>query len=125
MNEGQVLMGVIPASYASLESIESAIKEALTKNYDVIIVSSDRDEVLGLAYKYFCTDKVQPHRRPEKMRDAEYKHIVRQLMSCYGGYHKFSLLIPDNLDFKEYDTAEFIENYQDPPFPLSNHETVL
>lgn len=80
--------------------VEHAIKVALGSNlFQLIIVTSDDEQILEIAYKYFYHGLVQPHKRPEKMAqdDTTLRHVCLHALRCYRtASTEFCLLIPNN-----------------------------
>ncbi len=80
--------------------VEHAILTAMSSNlFQMICVSSDDEEILETAYKYFNHGLVQPNKRPERMArdDVPLKEVCMHVLQCYQtSATDFSLLIPNN-----------------------------
>jgi len=80
--------------------VEHAILTALeSKLFQLIAVSSDDEEILEIAYKYFSHGIVQPNKRPERMAgdDVLVKEVCLHTLRCYAtNAAEFCLLIPNS-----------------------------
>lgn len=94
------LKGKNKAMFMGKPLVEHAILTAIeSKLFLHIIVSSDDEEILEIAYKHFNDGLVQPHMRPPLLSgdEAELKHVCRQIILAYHtNSHEFCMLIPNS-----------------------------
>lgn len=64
--------------------------------FEMIIVSSDDMDILEIAFDYFDTKLIQPHKRPKGLADdeVEIRQVVRFILSVYGTGEEFCVLQP-------------------------------
>lgn len=78
-------------------TIEAALDSGL---FDTIIVSSDDMDILEIAFEFFDTGKVQPHKRPSGLcgDDVPLKNVARFALGVYRAPVKqdFCILQPTN-----------------------------
>ena len=74
-------------------TIEAAIESGI---FDMIIVSSDNMKTLELAFDFFDTQIIQPHRRPKNLcgDDVDLREVCIQIFRTYGVLPEFCLLQP-------------------------------
>lgn len=102
--------------------IQWTIEAALECDFiDPIIVSSDDLDILELAFSYFDTKRIQPHRRPKFLckNSVPLKNVCRQIFSVYGGYEEFVLLQPTSPQRTAEDIKKAYELFKGHDFLIS------
>ena len=79
--------------------VQWTIEAALgSKIFDMIAVSSDDMDILELAFGYFGTEKVQPHKRPSALcrDDIPLRNVAKFILTTYRAGAEFCILQPTN-----------------------------
>lgn len=74
-------------------TIEAAVD---SKVFNMIVVSSDDMDILEIAFDYFDSGIIQPHKRPKGLAGAKtkLKEVVRFILATYGAGEVFCILQP-------------------------------
>lgn len=74
-------------------TIEAAIDSGI---FEMVVVSSDDMDILEIAFDYFDSGVIQPHKRPKGLCGAKIKlrEVVRFILATYGSGEVFCILQP-------------------------------